>query len=69
MSPATATLIGTGVVIAFNLLTAAFIYGQLTQKVRSLEARTAHLETTVTGRDGHGDRLTRLESTQQHHGD
>lgn len=72
MSPATATLIGAGVVIIVNLLTAAYVYGQLTQKVKNHGGRIQILETTVSGPGGQGERISRLESTRAaraHHGD
>lgn len=72
MSPTTATLIGAGIVIAINLLTAAFVYGQLTQKVKANDERIFNLESVVSGRDGHGERITRLEAAKlyrAHHGD
>jgi hypothetical protein len=54
MSQATATLIGAGVVVVSNLLTAAYIYGQLTQKVKNLEQRVDRLEARPM-RAHHGD--------------
>lgn len=49
MSPSTATLIGAGVIVITNLLTAAFVYGQLTQKVNNLEKRMDRWETRTHG--------------------
>lgn len=75
MSPATAALIGSGIVIVINLLTAAFVYGQLSQKVKGIDAhngRILNLETVVSGPDGHGERITRLEASRlsrAHQGD
>jgi len=64
MSPATATLLGIGVGIVINLLTAAFVYGQLTQKVKADNGRISNLETVVSGPGGHGERITALESAR-----
>lgn len=61
MSPATATLIGAGVVIAVQLLTAVFLYGQIVFQVKSHGKRLSNLEEVVSGTGGHGERLTRLE--------
>lgn len=47
MSQGTATLIGAAVVVVSNLLTAAFIYGQLTQKVNDLRSRVYRIETAI----------------------
>lgn len=45
MTQTTATLIGAGVVVFSNLLTAAFVYGRLTEKVNAIEKRVERLET------------------------
>lgn len=47
MSPATASLVGAGAVVLINLLTAAFVYGKLTEKVASHERRIRSLEGAV----------------------
>jgi hypothetical protein len=72
MTQTTATLIAAAVVIVSNLLTAAFVYGQLTQKVKNHEGRILFLETVSAGRDGFGERISRLEGIRHpkgHHGD
>lgn len=75
MSPTIATLIGAGIVAVINLLTAAFVYGQLTQKVKTIDGhdgRILNLEEVISGPGGHGERITRLEAarlTRAHHGD
>jgi len=64
-----ATLIGAGVVVLANLLTAAFVYGKLTERVGSISKETAdhklrlgNIETVLSGTGGHGERLTALEA-------
>jgi hypothetical protein len=47
MSPATATLVSAGVVIAINLLTAAYVYGRLTERVKTHDYRLDRLEKVV----------------------
>lgn len=44
MTQAMATLIGASVVVVSNLLTAAFVYGQLTQKVKDHARRLGRIE-------------------------
>jgi hypothetical protein len=58
MQPWLATLIGAGVVVLINLLTASYVYGKLTQTVATHETRlNAH-----SGRlDDHTERISNLE--------
>lgn len=69
MNQTTATLIGAAVVVLVNLLTATFVYGRLTEKVRGLDNKVAdhhsrihNVETVLSGTGGHGERLTALEA-------
>lgn len=69
MQPWIATMIGAGVVVFANLLTAAYVYGQLTRDVKSnseatnsLGHRISNVETVLSGTGGHGERLTALEA-------
>lgn len=69
-----AILIGSGVVILGQFVTAAFIYGQLTQKVKDISGRTddhqrrlGNAETVISGPGGHGERLTALEAWRIEH--
>jgi len=64
-----AELIGAGVIVLVQLLTAAYIYGQLTRDVKansdatkSLGHRIVNVETVLSGTGGHGERLTALEA-------
>jgi hypothetical protein len=64
-----AELIGAGVVVLVQLLTAAYIYGQLTRDVKSnseatkgIGHRLMNVETVLSGTGGHGERLTALEA-------
>lgn len=68
MPQATATILVGLVVVVTNLLTAAFVYGRLTERVRSLDIqvetlgdRVESVEKEVSGRGGHAERITRLE--------
>ena len=74
MQPWVATLIGAGVVVFVNLVTAAFIYGQLTQRVKGHsidlddhKRRLGNVETVLSGPGGHGERLTALEAWRIEH--
>ena len=73
MSPATATLIVGAASVVIQLLVAAFVYGQLTQKVKAIDAhntRILNLEDVVSGPGGHSERITRLEAgrlSRAHH--
>lgn len=74
MQPWIAALIGSGIVVLVNLLTAAFIYGQLSQRVKDTGARTeshdrrlGNVETVLSGPGGHGERLTALEAWRIEH--
>jgi hypothetical protein len=56
-----------GVVV--QLLLAAFVYGRLTERVKTVGDRTvdhgarlSNIETVLTGTGGHGERLTALEA-------
>lgn len=73
MTPVAATLISAVVAVAVNLLTAAFLYGQLTATVKSSSKRISNLEQVVSGQGGHGERITALEAARlhvrSHHGD
>jgi len=69
-----ATLIGAGAVVLTNLLTAAFVYGRLTERVAAITNETADLkrrmgntETVLSGPGGHGERLTALEAWRIEH--
>jgi hypothetical protein len=64
-----ATLIGAGLVVLTNLITAAYVYGQLTRDVKAntdstkaLSHRMTNVETVISGTGGHGERLTALEA-------
>lgn len=64
-----ATLIGAGTVVLANLLTAAFVYGKLTERVSKISEQSAdhkhrlqNIETVLSGTGGHGERLTALEA-------
>lgn len=64
-----ATLIAAGAVVLAQLLTAAFIYGKLTERVATvtndaadLKRRVGNTETVLSGPGGHGERLTALEA-------
>lgn len=68
MSSSLATLIGAGVVVLVNLLTAAYVYGKLTERVKTVGDRTidhggriSNVETVLIGTGGHGERLVALE--------
>jgi len=74
MSPATATLIGAAVVVIINLLTAAYVYGKLTERVKTVGDRTidhgnrlTNVETVLIGSGGHGERLVALEVWRLQH--
>lgn len=64
-------LVGVGVVLINWVITSNaknFVYGQLTQRVEMLDDRTVdhgrritNIESVVSGEDGHGERLVRLE--------
>lgn len=69
-----ATLIGAGFVVLANLLTAAFVYGKLTERVSAVSKETAdhklrlgNIETVLSGTGGHGERLTALEAWRIEH--
>ena len=69
-----AILIGSAVVVVGQFVTAAFIYGQLTQKVKDISARAddhqrrlVNAETVLSGPGGHGERLTALEAFRIEH--
>lgn len=67
-------LVGVGVVLINWVITSNaknFVNGQLTQKVQTLDERTVDhgrrittLESVVSGEEGHGERLVRLEYDQ-----
>lgn len=64
-----AELVGAGLIVLVQLLTAAFIYGQLTrdvkansESVKGLGHRLVNVETVLSGTGGHGERLTALEA-------
>lgn len=64
-----ATLIAAGAVVFAQLLTAAFVYGKLTERVKhnsdetvDLKRRMGNAETVISGSGGHGERLTALEA-------
>ena len=66
MNPVWATFFGTVVV---QLIIAAFVYGRLTEKVKTVNDRTidhgrrvTNIETVISGTGGHGERLTALEA-------
>lgn len=74
MSSATATLIGASVVVIINLLTAAYVYGKLTERVKTVGDRTVdhghrltNVETVLIGSGGHGERLVALEVWRLQH--
>lgn len=74
MSSATATLIGAGLVVLSNLLIAAFVYGKLTERVKTVGDRTidhgnrlTNVETVLIGSGGHGERLVALEVWRLQH--
>lgn len=59
---------GAVVVVLVNLLTAAYVYGRLTERVKTLGDRTidhghrlTNVETVLIGTGGHGERLVALE--------
>lgn len=63
------TMSGAILVIFGQLLTAAFIYGKLTERVKTVDERTVdhgrrvtNLENVQNGPGGHGERLTAIES-------
>ena len=66
-----AVLLGALAVIITQALTAAFIYGSLTERVKTVGDRTVdhgtritNIERVVSGEDGHSERLVRLEAWQ-----
>jgi hypothetical protein len=66
VNPVWATFIGT---IAVQLIIAAFVYGKLTEKVKTVTDRSidhgrrvTNIETVISGTGGHGERLTALEA-------
>lgn len=61
MSPSTATLIGITVTVVLQLLTAAFIYGKLTEAVQSM---TKGLQEERSDRKDEIRRLDREQSDQ-----
>ena len=55
--------------IIIQVLVAAFVYGRLTERVKTLGDRTtdhgrriSNVETVISGTGGHGERLTALEA-------
>lgn len=69
-----ATLIAAGLICVAQLLTAAFIYGKLTERVNTVDDRTvdhgrriSNAETVLSGTGGHGERLTALEAWRIEH--
>lgn len=59
---------GWAVAALINLLTAAYVYGRLTERVKTLGDRTIdhghrlqNVETVLIGTGGHGERLVALE--------
>jgi hypothetical protein len=65
VNPVWAAFLGT---IVVQLVIAAFVYGRLTEKVKTVDDRTVdhgrrvtNLETILTGTHGHGERLVALE--------
>lgn len=66
MNPVWAAFLGT---IVVQLIVAAFIYGKLTEKVKTVTDRSidhgrrvTNIETVISGTGGHGERLTALEA-------
>ena len=64
-----AALIGAGVVVFVQVVTTVFLYGRLTERVKTTADRTvdhgrriANMETVLSGTGGHGERLTALEA-------
>ena len=56
-------------IIAVQIVTAAFLYGRLTERVKTVDDRTvdhgrriSNVETVLSGTGGHGERLTALEA-------
>jgi hypothetical protein len=55
--------------IVVQLIIAAFVYGRLTEKVKTVTDRSidhgrrvTNIETVISGTGGHGERLTALEA-------
>lgn len=74
MSSAVATLIGAACIVFSNLLIAAFVYGKLTERVKTVGDRTidhgnrlTNVETVLIGSGGHGERLVALEVWRLQH--
>ena len=70
----TPTLISAGVIVIVQLLTAAFVYGMLTERVKNVsvksedhQRRLQNIETVLQGTGGHGERLTALEAWRIEH--
>jgi hypothetical protein len=66
VNPVWAAFLGT---IVVQLIIAAFVYGRLTERVKTIDDRTidhgrrvTNLETVLSGTGGHGERLTALEA-------
>lgn len=62
-------LIAAGASVVSQLILGAFVYGRLTEKVKTLADRTvdhgariSNVETVLSGRYGHGERLVALEA-------
>jgi len=69
-----AVLIAAGATILVNVLTAVYVYGQLTERVKSVaqenadhKLRLGNIETVISGTGGHGERLTALEAWRIEH--
>lgn len=74
MSEIDVALLSVGMIVLFQVITTAFLYGRLTEKVRTaLDRTTSHghrlenLENVQNGPGGHGERLTALESWRLEH--
>lgn len=74
MSPLGIALISVGSILLTQVITTAFLYGRLTEKVKTASDRTidhgrrlTNLETVSSGTGGHGERLTALEAWRLEH--
>lgn len=69
MDSTTVAIASVAVIVICQIATTAFIYGRLTEKVKTTMERTVdhgrritNLETVLSGTGGHGERLTALEA-------
>lgn len=69
MSQWLATLIAALMIVVTQLLTVAFVYGKLTERVKTVDDRSVdhgrrvtNVESVLSGPGGHGERLTALEA-------